>query len=258
MAGQLSDPVGNDHRMRTVTRKPKKRLSFEQWKVINTSGSFGRWYVYTVLNAVAGTKKTPHATLGPNLKPGSLERAADIAKLFIEFGVSKSDTVIDYGCGTLRIGQFLIEYLDPQKFIGLDIDQRIVDRGLAMLPPALVAEKQPTVDVISEEAIARIAARHPRWIYANEVLHHVPPEDLSEFFENIYRLSNTETTGVIWTIVGEETTRSSAKSWRHGKDGILDLANSIGFCAEFMPDPLTPEDIKILVLKRTDNSLGRR
>jgi hypothetical protein len=229
-----------------------KRLSFEEWKAINPSGTFSQWYVYTVLDAVAGNKKRPHATLGPNLKPGSLERAADIAKLVIEFGVRKSDTVIDYGCGTLRIGQFLVEYLDPQKFIGLDIDQRIVDQGLAMLAPALVAEKQPTVDVIDEEAIARIADQRPRWIYANDVLHHVAPEDLSEFFENIYRLGNAETTNMIWTQVGEDTTRSSVKSWLHSKDTLLDLTSSIGFSAQFVPDPLALVDIKILVLKRPE------
>ena len=142
-----------------MTKPADAKLSFEEWKAVNQSGTFKQWYVYSVLDAVAGKKKKPHATLGPNLKPGSLERAADIAKLVIEFGVGKSDTVIDYGCGTLRIGQFVIEYLDPQKFIGLDIDQRIVDQGLALLPRALVADKQPAVDVISEDTITAARKR---------------------------------------------------------------------------------------------------
>ena len=181
-----------------MTKPADAKLSFEEWKAVNQSGTFKQWYVYSVLDAVAG-KKRSFTPPGARLKPGSLERAADIANLVIEFGVGKSDTVIDYGCGTLRIGRFVIEYLDPQKFIGLDIDQRIVDQGLTLLPRALVADKQPTVDVIGEDAIARLAKRHPRWIYATGVLHHVPPEDLSEFFQNILRLSDAETTSLIWT-----------------------------------------------------------
>jgi SAM-dependent methyltransferase len=232
-----------------VSRSAGAKLSFEEWKAQNQSGTFKQWYVYSVLDAVAGNKKKPHATLGPNLKPGSLERAADVAKLVIEFGVGKSDTVVDYGCGTLRIGRFLIEYLDPHKFIGLDIDQRIVDQGVALLPAALVEEKQPTVDVISEESIARIAARHPRWIYATGVLHHVPPEDLSEFFGSIFRLSNAETTSLIWTRFGEETFQSSAKSWFHSNEDLLAITDAIGFSTELEQDPLALKDVKIIVLK---------
>jgi SAM-dependent methyltransferase len=234
-----------------VSKPAGTKLSFEEWKAVNQSGTFKQWYVHSVLDAAVGNRKKPHATLGPNLKPGSLERAADIAKLVIEFGVNTTDTVIDYGCGTLRIGRFLIEYLDPQKFVGLDIDQRIVDQGVAMLPPALVREKQPTVDVIGEETITRIAARHPRWIYASGVIHHVPPEDLNELFENIHRLSDAETTSLIWTKGGEdETLKLSTRSWFHSNEGLLELTSSIGFSAELVSDTLARKDIKILVLKR--------
>ena len=50
------------------------------------------------------------------------------------------------------------------------------------------------------------------------MLHHVPPEDLSEFFQNILRLSDAETTSMIWTKAGEDTFQSSAKSWHHGNE----------------------------------------
>lgn len=233
------------------------KLSFEEWKAVNQSGTFKQWYVYSVLDAVGGNKTKPHATLGPNLKAGSLERASDIAKLVIGFGVGKSDTVIEYGCGTLRIGQFIIEYLDPQNFVGLDIDQRIVDKGLAMLPPALVEEKKPAVDVINEDSITRVATRHPRWIYASGVLHHVPPEDLFEFFQSIYRLSNAETTSLIWTRLGEETVQSSAKSWIHSNEDLLAITTTIGFTAELVRDPLALKDIKILVLKTGQRNAGQ-
>jgi hypothetical protein len=157
----------------------------------------------------------------------------------------------------LRIGRFMIEYLDPHKFIGLDIDRRIVDKGLALLSPTLVEEKKPTVGVINEESITRVAARRPRWIYASGVLDHVPPDDLSEFFENIARLSHPETISLIWTRLGESTIQSSAKSWYHRVDDLLEITRSKGLSAELMRDPRAIKDIKILVLKMGKQDVAR-
>ena len=118
---------------KNTAKKKIDKLTFEEWQVLNPGGSFKEYYVCSVLDALSGKKR--HATLGPITQEGSLERAEIAARTLIGLGVSKSDLVVDYGCGTLRIGKTLIDYLEPSHYVGLDIDSRILDSGLAILPP---------------------------------------------------------------------------------------------------------------------------
>ena len=121
------------------SKKEVDDLAFEKWQVRNPGGTFKEYYVSAVLPALAGKKA--HATLGPATVDGSLERAESTARALIDLGISKSDLVVDFGCGTLRHGRTLIEYLEPSRYVGLDIDRRILDSGLAILPAGLAEQK---------------------------------------------------------------------------------------------------------------------
>jgi hypothetical protein len=203
--------------------KGSNKLGFENWQRLNPGGTFKEYYVASILDALSG--KRPHATLGPLTHEGSLERAESAALALIGMGVPKSDVVVDYGCGTLRVGKTLIEYLEPSHYVGLDIDRRILDAGLAMLPPGVAEKKQPILDVIGDEALDRVASMYPKWILSKGVLHHVPPSDLSEFFGNVSRLTTPDTTILLWARFSKGTTqKASSRSWFHGIDDIIALA----------------------------------
>jgi hypothetical protein len=102
---------------------------------------------------------------------GSLERAEKVARDLIDLGTVKSDVVVDYGCGTLRVGKTLIEYLEPSCFVGLSIDHRVLDTGRAMLSPGLAEEEKPILGVITDEMLDTIASIWPRWIFSKGVIH---------------------------------------------------------------------------------------
>ena len=208
------------------SRKEVDELAFEKWQVRNPGGTFKEYYVSAVLPALAGKKA--HATLGPVTVDGSLERAESTARALIGLGISNSDLVVDFGCGTLRHGRMLIEYLEPSRYVGLDIDRRILDSGLAILPAGLAEQKTPILDVINDDVLDRIASMRPRWVFAKGVLHHVPPADLEEFFRNVSRLTCPETIVLIWAkfsdaAAGEQT---SKRTWAHSVEGVLSAART--------------------------------
>jgi hypothetical protein len=198
--------------------------TFEEWQVLNPGGTFKEYYVGSIVDALSGKKS--HATLGPVTQKGSLERAEKVARTLIGLGVSKSDLVVDYGCGTLRVGKTLIEYLEPSRYVGLDIDRRILDTGLAMLPRWLAEQRTPILDVIDDEVLSRIASMRPRWIFSKGVIHHVPPSDLAEFFGNISRLSYPETEVLLWARFSDTTRQASKRTWFHGIESVISLARS--------------------------------
>ena len=129
--------------------KAKKKDKFAAWLEKNQGGSFTQFYAESVLDALSGKRR--HASLGPKLVEGSEDHARKRFDELVAQGIKPSDTVVDYGCGTLRLGAHFIDYLDADRYIGLDIDDRIIAAGRDQLPADLVEAKRPVLEVISPE-----------------------------------------------------------------------------------------------------------
>ena len=156
---------------------------FTLWSLRNPGASFTQFYAESAANSFASNKR--HASLGPNLKPGGVASARRTFDRFIKYGIHPDHTVVDYGCGTLRVGALFIEFLEADRYIGLDIDERILAAGREQLSDDIVGTKRPTLEIITEESLARVAARKPRWVCSNGVLQHVPPDELDNYFASL-------------------------------------------------------------------------
>jgi hypothetical protein len=189
------------------------RIGYAVWAWRNPGKTFKQYYAESVTAALEG-KKT-HASLGPQLKTGGSEAARRTFNQLIGLGISPSDTLVDYGCGTLRVGRSFIEFLEPDRYIGMDIDDRILDAGRRSLPAELVASKRPVLEVLSPESLVRAAARKPKWVFAKGVLQHVPPGEVNEFFENLAPLVHAGAIGFIFARCAKESTALSSKTWLH-------------------------------------------
>ena len=65
------------------------------------------------------------------------------------------------------MGALFIEFLEADRYIGLDLDERILAAGRKQLADEIVGTKRPTLEIITEESLARVAARTPRWVCSN-------------------------------------------------------------------------------------------
>jgi hypothetical protein len=113
------------------------------------------------------------------------------------------------------VGTSLIEYLGPDRYVGFDIDQKILDVGRALLPPGVFDAKRPRLAVVSQKSLSEAAALHPKWVFSKGVLQHVPSGELDEFFGNLAVVMHPETIGVLRAQIGSKNERISAKSWLH-------------------------------------------
>ena len=202
------------------------RAQFALWSFRNPGASFKEFYADSVADAVAG--KEQHPSLGPDLKPGGTSGALNTFNKLVSQGIRPSDTLVDYGCGTLRVGSLFIEHLEAGHYIGMDIDQRILAAGLSQLPAELVESKRPTLEVISPDSLARVAARQPRWVCSKGVLQHVPPQDLNEFFGNLSHLIHAGATGLLYSPIGSQSKRIGVKAWVHDFDRLQAAAQRQG------------------------------
>jgi cyclopropane fatty-acyl-phospholipid synthase-like methyltransferase len=188
-----------------------KKDQFALWLKDNPSGTFKEFYAESVTDALLGKKS--HASLGPKLTTRSIDKARRVFDEVIAQRIRPSDTLVEYGCGTLRLGMLLIEFLEPDRYIGLDIDERILASGRSRLPTELVASKRPVLKVISPESVRDVAAKQPRWVCSKGVIRHVAPTDLDEYFENLSCLVHAGATGLLSARLGPKSEQIATKTW---------------------------------------------
>lgn len=96
--------------------------------------------------------------LGLGLKPGDPQYRAYVGppedydliaamafNLLTTLGLRQHHSLLDLGCGSLRIGRLLIPYLNRGKYFGIEPNQWLVEEGIRReLGQTLVQIKQPT------------------------------------------------------------------------------------------------------------------
>ena len=123
----------------------------------------------------------------------------------------------------------MIEYLDAERYVGLDIDDRIIQAGYKMLPPELIAKKAPFFDVISPKSYsARWRYKTTIVVIAAEVIHHVAPFELNEFFHDISALVRCGAVAIISFTMRDKIERLSNYSWGYSFEYLQDAASRSG------------------------------
>ena len=96
--------------------------------------------------------------LGFGLKPGDLQYRAYVGppedydliaamtfNLLTTLGLRQHHSLLDIGCGSLRVGRLLIPYLNRGKYFGVEPNEWLVDEGIKReLGETLVQIKRPT------------------------------------------------------------------------------------------------------------------
>jgi hypothetical protein len=195
---------------------------FAIWSLRHPGGTFKQFYAESVVGALDG--KAKHNSLGPHIKQGRIESAERAFHSLVALGVRPGDKFVDYGCGTLRLGVLFIDYLEPDCYFGLDIDERILAVGRARLSPAVIEAKRPVLQVISPESVGRVAAQRPRWVCSKGVLQHVPPSEMDAYFGSLATLLNAGADGFLNARLGTKLKRIAPKTWVYEFEWLKDAA----------------------------------
>jgi hypothetical protein len=135
-------------------------------------------------------------------------------------GLEPHHRCVDYGCGSLRIGQHLIAYLNEGNYCGLDIVDTFYTVGKSLIPEALIEAKSPVFGVINGGGLEKAKAFEPDFIVSIAVMSHVPPAEIGGYLENIVSIMAPSTTVVITLRTGEKTVRSGATSWTYAEGDL--------------------------------------
>lgn len=164
----------------------------------------------------------PHATIGNimNAEANSPQPGFDEFKKLVRMGLQTHHTVVDFGCGSLRIGQHLIRFLDPGGYWGLDVTDSFTKMGIAQLGNDLIEEKGANFRIINPEVCRQVREAQPDFLYCRAVIRHVPPEDLGDFFDTLMSTLVHKTITLVSCLAAKRTLRISGDSWAHSIEAL--------------------------------------
>jgi hypothetical protein len=136
-------------------------------------------------------------------------------------GISPDAKCVDFGCGSLRIGQHAIRQLDPGNYWGLDVTDAFVKTGLDLIDPALLQAKRPNFSIIEDASLEAVREWKPKALFANAVVQHVPPSELPAFFARIARIMAPGAVAAIVFIADASITQVKAMSWAYPDDVLV-------------------------------------
>jgi len=207
------------------------------WQKRNPGMPFSDYYVAHVRRHLGRGK--PHPTLGSRGFSGEVgsqvdwdranfaERGRNAWFEFRRAGVLPGMRCVDYGCGSLRVGQHAIRFLDVGNYWGIDVTASFIDEGRALIDPALLADKRPRLSVIEDGLIDLIGVWAPDFIFSNTVLQHVPETELATYFNRLARMMGPGCMAVIEFIASPQTKRIKAMSWAYADSALHAAAAAI-------------------------------
>jgi hypothetical protein len=204
------------------------RARYVFWRMTNWRGGYGAFYSHVNAHKLGDGRR--HRTLGTQTwSEGPAwtglefeKRGTEILPDLAVFGLKPDSVCVDYGCGSLRIGQHLIRNLAPGCYWGLDVTDTFFRPAARVLPSDLIAAKKPNLHVIDEDVIARLERQPPDFIFSYAVLKHVPPREIDAFFDRFMRLVGPRTIAVLY-FADAPTKRIRPMSWFHPAERLVGM-----------------------------------
>jgi hypothetical protein len=173
-----------------IDRFKEHDREFEEYLGKNPGGTYSRFSVAQQADEIV--HGIPHATLGPRLaRKGDWWEAgvATYRALGKLLKPSSSMRIMDYGCGSLRVGAHFIRDHDPDCYFGLDVTNDFYDYGRELIGSELFHEKRPRLATISPDSLNEAAEFEPDIVISTACAFHVHPDEKSTYIRNILSIA---------------------------------------------------------------------
>lgn len=189
LASQADKPSGWPDPTPTDNPFKSPDAAYVAFKQKNPGVSFAR---YSVDRHIAHLQKGgEHPTLGANLTKSQDWSTAGLREyrmLMETLDVQPQHKVIDYGCGSLRVGQHFVRHLAPEGFFGLDVTTGFAEIGANLIADLVHEKKSRFGSMEDADTIAAASAFGADIVYSNACVFQIHPMDLPDFVANIRAL----------------------------------------------------------------------
>ncbi|MCP4148294.1 MAG: methyltransferase [bacterium] len=157
-------------------------------------------YLRSILNRLRLVFETSEARRHSLVGPAQLwKMKRDFQIAFLKkSGLKQEHALLDLGCGTLRGGIPLIEYLDTGNYMGLDSREKIIEEAKKELLTANLAHKEPILKINTDFQTLLVENKFA-YIWAFSVLIHMDDDTLRKCVAFI--ATHLETNGIFYANV---------------------------------------------------------
>jgi hypothetical protein len=212
------------------------------WRLFHPGGTPEEYYARSIAGRVV---RGQHPAIGAQAR--SVRAPTELLDILLTHGLKPGHVVVDYGCGSFRLGKALIQYLDPGHYWGLDVIDDFLESGMALLEPEFKAEKRPNARVINDANLAEAARAQPDFIISWHVCSKVPPNRLVDYFGKIVALMNPTGVALVHFPESAKRLRQSRFSWAESRQAIADALRGVDPTLDVRFTPVTEQVVRGVV-----------
>ena len=159
----------------------------------NPNRKFSDYYVEKLKSIIA--KDEEHTALGSRLtKQGSVvdfwhAGEAEFEQYWNRLDMKPDHRVIDYGCGSLRLGVHLINSLEPGNYYGIDLTHDFLPPGIKALCSKVGGIKESRFGLIPKD-LGQAENHNTDFVISSNVAYHVHPDEFAEYGNNLCKLAS--------------------------------------------------------------------
>jgi SAM-dependent methyltransferase len=226
--------------IRYAAAKPQRVLPFvkraaRNWRLNRAAdGDFSSFY-RRVMAATAGEE-------GANRAIGSFteEHWQQVGRMqfdyLVEHGLKPQHRVLDIGCGNLRAGIHLIDYLEPGNYVGVDLSPEILFSAQQNVAKHGLQDKMPYLVVIDGTTLDFLPSGAFDVAHAHSVFSHTPLAVYESYVAQIGRLLAPSGFFDFTFIEGERERNFLAEDFHFPAQLLLDTAAGHGLRGERQAD----------------------
>lgn len=161
-------------------------------------------------------------------------------QFLISRGLKKHHTLLDIGCGPLQGGTAYIDYLDPGRYVGMDLRHEPLAAAYELIAEKGLVHKNPMLICSSTFGKHELDGQKFDYLWASQILYHLPEETMHELFEQLNRRMTADSV-FFGDIIGDHPERKTIESkgfWRefsfhlHSPDSLQKMADRHGLSVE--------------------------
>lgn len=102
-----------------------------------------------------------------------------------KLGLEPSSSLLEIGCGPLTAGIPIIQYLDGDRYVGVDVRSNVLDLSWQQVGRAALSAKNPRLIRSEEFGALELGDRRFDFIWSFSVLYHLSDEILDKLFSHV-------------------------------------------------------------------------
>ena len=153
-------------------------------------------------------------------------------------GLRPSSKFLDIACGSLRLGQYLIPYLDKGNYFGLDAEPGLIEAGLAYeLPSEIVAMKTPVFATNTDFDFSFIGRFD--FAMAQSLFTHLVMQDIDICFKNLRDKAHKDSRFYFTFFEGDSSNNQhdvshANRRWVYSPQELSETAGSRGWKLDYI------------------------